>query len=277
MTPCIICVAITGSLPTKAHNPAVPITIEEQIDSACEAFEAGASIVHLHVRNADESPSSDPEKFAAFKEGMHKACPEMIIQFSTGGRSGAGRQRGGMLCHAPDMASLTVGSNNFPNRVYDNEPALIDWLAAEMQRYQIKPELEIFDLSHLFKAKDMLEQGQLSENPYMQFVMGVKNAMPADRQVFDFYIQKVYVRKNNKAWAEWCPTNDEQTFKMGKKEAFCQVAAFKHRNMLIWGDTVVNFIEPSWKMRYRYAKPGQTYADSQPNGLERGTCEFWER
>lgn len=189
MTPCIICVAITGSLPTKAHNPAVPITIEEQIDSACEAFEAGASIVHLHVRNADESPSSDPEKFAAFKEGMGKACPEMIIQFSTGGRSGAGRQRGGMLCHAPDMASLTVGSNNFPNRVYDNEPALIDWLAAEMQRYQIKPELEIFDLSHLFKAKDMLEQGQLSENPYMQFVMGVKNAMPADRQVFDFYIQ----------------------------------------------------------------------------------------
>ena len=92
-----------------------------------------------------------------------------------------------------------------------------------------------------------------------------------------FFIQKVYVRKNNKAWAEWCPTNDEQTFKMGKKEAFCQVAAFKHRNMLIWGDTVVNFIEPSWKMRYRYAKPGQTYADSQPNGLERGTCEFWER
>lgn len=92
-----------------------------------------------------------------------------------------------------------------------------------------------------------------------------------------FFIQKVYVRKNNKGWAEWCPTNDEQTFKMGKKEAFCQVARFKHRNMLIWGDTVVNFVEPSWKMRYRYAKPGQSYADSQPDGLERGTCDFWEQ
>lgn len=189
MTPCIICVAITGSLPTKANNPAVPTTITEQIDSACAAFEAGASIVHVHVRNDDETPSSDPEKFKQFQEGMSKACPEMIIQFSTGGRSGAGKQRGGMLPLCPDMASLTVGSNNFPNRVYDNDPALISWLAEEMRRYNIKPELEVFDLSHLFKAAEMLQSGEILGKPYMQFVMGVKNAMPADRAVFDFYIK----------------------------------------------------------------------------------------
>ncbi len=189
MTPCIICVAITGSLPTKANNSAVPTTITEQIDSACAAFEAGASIVHVHVRNDDETPSSDPEKFRQFQEGMSKACPEMIIQFSTGGRSGAGKQRGGMLPLCPDMASLTVGSNNFPNRVYDNDPALISWLAEEMRRYNIKPELEVFDLSHLFKAAEMLQSGEILGKPYMQFVMGVKNAMPADRAVFDFYIK----------------------------------------------------------------------------------------
>lgn len=189
MTPCIICVAITGSLPTKANNPAVPTTITEQIDSACAAFEAGASIVHVHVRNDDETPSSDPEKFRQFQEGMSKACPEMIIQFSTGGRSGAGKQRGGMLPLCPDMASLTVGSNNFPNRVYDNDPALIAWLAEEMRQYNIKPELEVFDLSHLFKAAEMLQSGEILGKPYMQFVMGVKNAMPADRAVFDFYIK----------------------------------------------------------------------------------------
>ncbi len=68
--PCIICVAITGSLPKKANNPAVPISVDEQVESTHEAFEAGASIVHAHVRNPDETPTSDPEKFAQLKEGL---------------------------------------------------------------------------------------------------------------------------------------------------------------------------------------------------------------
>ena len=189
MKPCIICVAITGSLPRKSHNPAVPISITEQIESTHEAFEEGASILHAHVRNDDETPSSDPDKFAKLKEGVEKHCPGMIIQFSTGGRSGSGHERGGMLPLAPDMASLTVGSNNFPNRVYENDPALIAWLAAEMRQYQVIPEIEIFDLSHLFKAAEMAKNGEIPSKPYIQFVMGVKNAMPADLEVFHFYIE----------------------------------------------------------------------------------------
>ena len=189
--PCIICVAITGSVPTKAANPAVPISVDEQVESTHEAFEAGATICHAHVRNADETPTSDPEKFARLKEGLEKHCPGMIIQFSTGGRSGAGQERGGMLPLAPDMASLSVGSNNFPTRVYENPPDLVDWLAAEMRTYDVKPEIEAFDLSHIFKAREMADQGQLSGTPYIQFVMGVKNAMPADRDVFDFYVKTV--------------------------------------------------------------------------------------
>jgi len=190
-TPCIICVAITGSLPTKANNPAVPISVAEQVESTHEAFEAGATIVHAHVRNDDQTPSSDPERFAALKEGIERHCPGMIIQFSTGGRSGAGRTRGAMLPLRPDMASLSVGSNNFPTRVYENPPDLVDWLAGEMLDHGVKPEIEAFDLSHILKARDMADKGQLAGTPYIQFVMGVRNAMPVDRDVFDYYIHTV--------------------------------------------------------------------------------------
>ncbi|MEP5632574.1 MAG: 3-keto-5-aminohexanoate cleavage protein [Tateyamaria sp.] len=189
--PCIICVAITGSVPVKADNPAVPVTVAQQIESTHAAFEAGASICHAHVRNADETPSSDPDKFAALKEGVEKHCPGMIVQLSTGGRSGAGTERGGMLSLRPDMASLSVGSNNFPTRVYENPPELVDWLASEMVKYDVKPEIEAFDLSHILMASQMHKLGKIKATPYVQFVMGVKNAMPAERFVFDFYLQTV--------------------------------------------------------------------------------------
>lgn len=200
--PCIICVAITGSVPTKADNPAVPITISEQVESTQAAFEAGATICHAHVRNADGTPSSDPEKFAALKEGLEKHCPGMIIQMSTGGRSGAGKTRGGMLPLRPDMASLSVGSNNFPTRVYENPPDLVDWLASEMIEYDVRPEIEAFDLSHIFQAAKLHDQGKIAKTPYVQFVMGVKNAMPVDRQVFDFY--RATVARLFGEDAPWC-------------------------------------------------------------------------
>ena len=189
--PCIICVAITGSLPTKENNPAVPITVAEQIESTHEAFEAGATIAHCHVRDDQGKPTSDPERFAALKQGLEKHCPGMIVQLSTGGRSGAGQTRGGMLPLSPDMASLSIGSNNFPTRVYENPPDLVDWLASEMRTYGVKPEIEAFDLSHILQAAQMHRDGRLTDTPYVQFVMGVKNAMPADREVFDYYIHTV--------------------------------------------------------------------------------------
>ena len=204
--PCIICVAITGSVPTKANNPAVPITVSEQIESTHESFEAGATIAHCHVRNADESPSSDPEKFALLQAGLRRYCPGMIIQFSTGGRSGSGKARGGMLSLKPDMASLAVGSNNFPTRVYDNSPDLIDWLAGEMKALSIKPEIEAFDLSHIHQAFAMQRDGRLAGPLYVQFVMGIKNAMPVDRDVFDYYVRTVerLSPESGTGGAQWC-------------------------------------------------------------------------
>jgi len=188
-TPCIISVAITGSLPRKKDNPAVPITVAEQVESTQAAYEAGATLVHLHVRNDDESPSSAPERFAQVLEGIRKHAPGIITQVSTGGRSGAGRERGGMLHLKPDMASLATGSVNFPTRVYDNPPDLVDWLAAEMKRHGIKPEVEAFDLSMIFQAAAMEQAGKIDAPLHVQFVMGVKNAMPVDREVFEFYVR----------------------------------------------------------------------------------------
>jgi 3-keto-5-aminohexanoate cleavage enzyme len=187
-TPCIITVAITGSLPTKKDNPAVPISVAEQIESTQASFEAGATLAHCHVRNDDGTPTSDPARFGRLVEGLKKHCPGMIIQLSTGGRSGAGRERGGMLSLTPDMASLSTGSVNFPTRIYENTPDLIDWLAAEMLTYNVKPEIEAFDLSMIYKAAEMANNGKIKGPLHVQFVMGVKNAMPVDKPAFDFFV-----------------------------------------------------------------------------------------
>ena len=106
-----------------------------------------------------------------------------------------------MLSLRPDMASLSVGSNNFPTRVYENPPELVDWLASEMQTYEVKPEIEAFDLSHIHQAVKMSQDGRIQGKLYVQFVMGVKNAMPVDRETFDFYIKTV---ERLAPEAEWC-------------------------------------------------------------------------
>ena len=167
----------------------VPITIAEQVESTHEAFEAGATLAHCHVRNDDGSTTSDPDRFARLLEGLRKHCPGMIVQFSTGGRSGAGKERGGMIPLRPDMASLSTGSCNFPTRVYENSPELVTWLAELMLEHDVKPEIEAFDLSMIFKAVEMEKAGLIKGPLHVQFVMGVKNAMPVDRASFEFYVE----------------------------------------------------------------------------------------
>jgi 3-keto-5-aminohexanoate cleavage enzyme len=185
MKPIVVAVAITGSVPRKKDNPAVPITPSEQIESTHQAFEAGATLVHIHVRDDDESSSSDPARFAQVQEGVRKHCPGMIIQFSTGGRGRDPSQRGSALYLKPDMASLSTGSVNFPTIVYENSTSFVIDLAKQMQERSIRPEIEIFDLSHIHGARRLIDQQLLDERPHVQFVLGVKNAMPADEKLLD--------------------------------------------------------------------------------------------
>src|SRR5471030_398862 len=144
MRPIVLAVAITGSVPRKKDNPALPVTPAEQIESTHQAFEACATLVHIHVRNPDESSSSDPALFRQVLEGVRKHCPGMIVQFSTGGRGRDPAARGSSLHLKPDMASLATGSVNFPTMVYENSPALVIDLATKMKEFGVRPEIEVF-------------------------------------------------------------------------------------------------------------------------------------
>ncbi len=189
--PCIITVAITGAVPRKKDNPAVPVTPAEQIESTHQAFEAGASLVHIHVREKDESSSSDPALFAEVQEGVRKHCPGMIIQFSTGGRGREMSERGAMLELDPEMASLATGSVNFPTSVYANPPDFVEDLARTMIDHDIKPEIEIFDLAMLYNAARLVDKGLLMAPAHVQFVLGIPNAMPARRKILDFLLSEL--------------------------------------------------------------------------------------
>ena len=199
--PAVITVAITGSVPRKEDNPAVPVEPEEQIESTHEAYEAGASLVHTHVRDEDQRPSSDPERFARVQEGVRKHCPEMIVQFSTGGRGRRQEERVAPLKLGPDMASLTTGSVNFATSVYENPPDLVDALARSMLDLGIKPEVEVFDLAMLYNGAELAERGLLRRPAHVQFVLGIRNALPASEATLDLLVQELHRVMPDATWS----------------------------------------------------------------------------
>ncbi|UCH23910.1 MAG: 3-keto-5-aminohexanoate cleavage protein [Deltaproteobacteria bacterium] len=176
----VITVATTGSLPKKKNNPHVPITPSEIIETGVRCEAAGASIIHVHVRNLeDESASTDYRLFEEVYDGL-KSRTNLIIQISTGGRAGmAYEQRCERLKLKPEMASLTTGSVNFPNNVYINSPELIEKLAADMQKYGVKPEMEIFDVSMINNALALTNKNLAKPPLHFDFVLGLKGAIPA--------------------------------------------------------------------------------------------------
>jgi uncharacterized protein (DUF849 family) len=114
----------------------------------------------------------------------------MIIQFSTGGRGRDPSARGSALYLKPDMASLSTGSVNFPTIVYENHTNLVEDLAAKMKDNGVRPEIEIFDLSHIHGARRLIDKGLMDERPHVQFVMGVQNALPADERLLDILLEE---------------------------------------------------------------------------------------
>lgn len=176
----IITVAVTGSLPKKKDTPHVPITPAEIVEAGVRCEAAGASIIHVHVRNPeDESPSTAYHLFEEACQGLRERT-RLIVQISTGGRAGmAYEQRCERLKLKPEMASLTTGSVNFPDSVYENSPQLIEFLARDMLRYGIKPEMEIFDTSMINNALELQKKGLALPPLHFNFVMGLKGAIPA--------------------------------------------------------------------------------------------------
>jgi uncharacterized protein (DUF849 family) len=184
--PCIIAVAITGSVPRKADNPALPVTVAEQIESTHAAYEAGASLVHVHVRNDDETPSSDPARFAAFQDGVRRHCPDIVVPFSTGGRGRAPESRESMPHLKRDMAGLATGSVNFPTIVYENPPDFVRSLGTRMRDLGIRLEIEVFELAMLTNTRMLLDEGLILAPPHVQFGLGVEHALPPRQDILDF-------------------------------------------------------------------------------------------
>lgn len=189
--PVIITCAITGTRPQKTDNPAVPISVTEQIESTHAAFEAGAAAVHIHVRDDEGQPSSDPERFAAAVEGIRHHCPGMVIEVSTGGMYRPLQERATALAVGADMASLCPGSINFPNGTYRNPPDTVRALAERMWALGIRPTIEIFDLSMLYAARALVDQGLVREPLNLLFVVGLATGLPARRSVVDFMIAEM--------------------------------------------------------------------------------------
>jgi 3-keto-5-aminohexanoate cleavage enzyme len=174
MSKLIITAAITGAETTKKMNPNLPCSPEEQADAAFAAWQAGASIVHLHVRDKNEQPSQSLELFEKVTSLIRNRC-DLIIQFSTGGAVGTPvQERMAPLKLKPEMASLNVGSINFGDEVFENLPKDIDALAKEMTRLNIKPEIEVYDLGMLEYGVSLVRSGAIPSPAHFQFVLGTK-------------------------------------------------------------------------------------------------------
>lgn len=188
----ILTLAPTGNVPTKAMNPYVPLTPAEIAAQIYECWKEGAAVAHIHTRDKEGQPTSDVEVNREVLAELDKYpdC-DIIRQLSTGGRAGKTYQeRGQMLCLAPEMASLATGSSNFPTKANLNDPETIGFLAGEMKKYGVKPEVEVFDSAMLFNALGLADKGVIDWPLQINLVLGVPGSLPASfKNLFFLYEQ----------------------------------------------------------------------------------------
>ncbi|MBE6031773.1 MAG: 3-keto-5-aminohexanoate cleavage protein [Firmicutes bacterium] len=174
----IITAAICGAEVTKENNPAVPYTIEELVREAKSAYDAGASVIHLHVRWDDGTPTQDSGRFQEAVDAIRKVCPDAIIQPSTGGAVGMTdeeRLASTDIIPTPEFATLDCGTCNFGgDEVFVNTENTILHFAEVMQKRGIKPELEVFDKGMIDAALKVDKKGLLDHPLHFDFVLGVQ-------------------------------------------------------------------------------------------------------
>jgi len=177
----ILSVATTGSWPTKAQNPGLPVTPEEIAQAAVESWREGAAVVHVHVRDDAGKMSCDLSRFLRVRELIRDQGCDILINFSTSG--GAGRvgeeERFNSLAAGPELASLDAGSMNFNDRIFLNPPDFLEELARRMLDAKVKPEIEVFDSGMIGNALALEKKGLIPSPPWWQFVLGVKGGAPA--------------------------------------------------------------------------------------------------
>jgi 3-keto-5-aminohexanoate cleavage enzyme len=176
-SPVILTCAIVGAELTREDYPSLPLSPEELAEAAREACEAGASIIHLHVRDAEGLPSQSVEIFEETTAKIKNRC-DCILQYSTGGAVGTPlKERKAPLGLQPEMATLSMGTMNFGASVFENSEQIICGLAQEMQAQGVMPELEIFDYGMMDTAIRYLKKGYIPDKFHVDFVLGVPGGM----------------------------------------------------------------------------------------------------
>lgn len=189
----IITAAICGAEVTKENNPAVPYSVEEIVNEAKRAYDQGASIIHLHVREDDGTPTQSAARFKLCMEGIREVCSNVIIQPSTGGAAGMGNdERLQPLILSPEMATLDCGTLNFGgDTIFTNTENTIKYFAKQMMERQVKPELEVFDVSMINTALRLYDKELLKGPLHFNFVMGIPGGIGASLREFAFLRQSI--------------------------------------------------------------------------------------
>lgn len=184
----IITAAISGAEVTKEHNPYVPYTVEEFVREAKSAYQAGASLIHLHVREDDGTPTQDKDRFELIINAIRAECPDVIIQPSTGGAVGMSNdERLQPTLLKPEMATLDCGTLNFGgDEVFENTENTIKYFGERMIELDIKPELEVFDKSMIDMAIRLHKKGYIKAPMHFDFVMGVNGGISGTLRDFVF-------------------------------------------------------------------------------------------
>ncbi len=184
----IITCAITGAEVTKEHNEAVPYTALEMADAAYGAYKAGASIIHLHARMDDGTPTQDKERFKILIDAIHKKCPDVIIQVSTGGAVGMTRdERLDVLKNNPEMATLDCGTLNFGgDDIFVNTENDIKYFANKMNDLGVRYEMECFEKGHIDTTIRFIKKGIIKNHLHYSFVLGVRGGMTGEERDFLF-------------------------------------------------------------------------------------------
>lgn len=187
----IITAALSGAETSREDNPNLPVSVEEIAEAGLEAAEAGASILHLHMRNEKGEPSQDPELFKEAKTLIQKES-DVILQFSTGGAVGMSiEERIGPLSLQPEMATLTTGTVNFGREVFYNPPEFVEAFAKKMRELKIKPEIEVFDSGMIGSALYLLKKGLLLEPLHFDLVMGVPGGIGGEVKDLLYLVEKL--------------------------------------------------------------------------------------
>ncbi len=179
MEPLIITVAPVGAELTLRDTPHLPHTPQLLGETASRCREAGASIIHVHCRTDDGDNTQEVVRFGAALEAI-RVAGDLIVQFTTGGAIGmTPEQRAAPLLLRPEMATLTCGTVNFGDDIFENSFPVMRAILGEMKKHGVKPELEIFDAGHISNAKRLVEEGHLAFPQHFDFVLGVKGALDA--------------------------------------------------------------------------------------------------